>query len=608
MLEISNITPTPDTSSTYASKLGKFNKDNNILKIESVLSSFQIADGNFHEIDSALSGIDNKIKFLIANQDVTKHVIASKDKTWYYDGNGISSYDSLNVALDYVRNQPSIHVSFVDDMSASNIMALDQSIDIDLNQHSISCDAATFALVAYDGKIIVRNGKLYVPKINADASETKFAIYRGEVRLEDIEVDADASANVSQWNYRVFNISQSSNEILDIDNAGASVLKIGSNAKIDLHNAHKGEALIVCFSPKYTACKSPKIPSLSAENDFNQAFPDPSILSPRIIVDGFVKMSVVEGVTAKEDMPGFIAGNGQDTLKTIIDINHGAEIRADGHALYFGNAVQVNVNGGTILGDTGICMRSGFLNIPRNANPTIIGIGQYKEYDPLHTLKESGDWGRNLYLGHAVLLENNGSTAYGAMPVSADIKSGTFISYNNTAIGSYGIGTESSADPTIVMKNNNDKYQVKFTYTNSKGVVRANKAIYFFTRPTFFTDGIQTMKRESQEEYVYATGKNPDYHTALSSDAPTLNAVKFESGKKVDLTTIDSLYRAVKDIYMLLGVDKDNISSVVQDLAAGPSLLDAGAPVSIDPIESPTTEFGREIIDPEPIDIIPAQA
>ena len=103
MLEISNITPTSDTSSAYAFKLGKFNKDNDILKIESALSSFSIADGNFHEIDSALSGIDDKIKFLIANQDVTKHVIASKDKTWYYDGNGISSYDSLNAALDSVQ-------------------------------------------------------------------------------------------------------------------------------------------------------------------------------------------------------------------------------------------------------------------------------------------------------------------------------------------------------------------------------------------------------------------------------------------------------------------------------------------------------------------------
>lgn len=41
------------------------------------------------------------------------------------------------------------------------------------------------------------------------------------------------------------------------------------------------------------------------------------------------------------------------------------------------------------------------------------------------------------------------------------------------------------------------------------------------------------MRRESQEPYDYQTGKNPDYHTALSSDFPTLNAVKFESGKEV---------------------------------------------------------------------------
>lgn len=177
-------------------------------------------------------------------------------------------------------------------------------------------------------------------------------------------------------------------------------------------------------------------------------------------------------------------------MKTVININRGSEIRADGHALYFGNAVQVNVNGGTILGDTGICMRSGFLNIPRNANPTIVGIGKYKDYDPFHTLKESGDWGRNLYLGHAVLLENNGSTQYGAMPVSADIKSGTFISYNNTAIGSYGAAVHSSSDPTIVKNTNGTPYSYRATYTKKNGDQITNKPTYHFERPAFFTDGI----------------------------------------------------------------------------------------------------------------------
>lgn len=129
-------------------------------------------------------------------------------------------------------------------------------------------------------------------------------------------------------------------------------------------------------------------------------------------------------------------------MDTVVNIGGNARIFATGLGLYFENAGVINITGpASIIGSTGICMRGGTLNIPRDANPTIIGLGKYKPYDPKHTIKDGSDYGKNLNLGHALLVECNGNS-YGGRPVSADIRSGTFISYENTAIGSYGIKKE----------------------------------------------------------------------------------------------------------------------------------------------------------------------
>ena len=158
-------------------------------------------------------------------------------------------------------------------------------------------------------------------------------------------------------------------------------------------------------------------------------------------------MTKTDGVEV-EMWPGFIAGTGSDWLETVVNVEKHARIFAEEHGIYLGNNGIININGGYIVAGTGICMRSGTLNIPRDANPTIIGIAEPKEveiqeglsglYDPYHTLKHGSDWGSNLRLGHAILLESN-ALSYGKHVVEANIQSGTFISYNNTAIGSYGI-------------------------------------------------------------------------------------------------------------------------------------------------------------------------
>jgi hypothetical protein len=102
--------------------------------------------------------------------------------------------------------------------------------------------------------------------------------------------------------------------------------------------------------------------------------------------------------------------------------------------IYVGAYTNVTLNGCTIIAGTPIVMRGGVLNIPDNANPTLIATGEYKSYNPNHG---SSDHGSNLHLGHAILLEANNINEYGGHGISADIRSGKFLSYHNTTIGSY---------------------------------------------------------------------------------------------------------------------------------------------------------------------------
>lgn len=129
--------------------------------------------------------------------------------------------------------------------------------------------------------------------------------------------------------------------------------------------------------------------------------------------------------------PGFIAGTGLDFIETVVNIEANAKIFSDEHGIYLGNNGIININGpALIVAGTGICMRSGKLNIPRGANPTIIGTAEPKlveigaglsgYYDPLHSAKHGADWGTNLRLGHAICLESNG-TNYGKHNAEADI-------------------------------------------------------------------------------------------------------------------------------------------------------------------------------------------
>lgn len=598
-------------------RIGLLNKDSKILEISAVLSAFGKADGNFKYLEDQLSGMNDEVKFLLNTRDIIGQMIVTQLSTWYYDTNEVlHAYSSLRSAL---AANPTFEgkVNYAQDvnLTSGSLQISQRKITVDLNGHSLSCSRSSLVTLAFGGELTIQNGTIYLPKVFEDdenhsyGEEDKFVIFQGRLVLKNVRIDADLSKNGYIWDYTMFYLTQDRSEI-ELNDHGRSYLEIDKNCSIDMHEANLGECMICTFSPFYilTVRKYNGSPVMTAEEFWNR-FGTAETLMPTVTVDGNVRMTCSDSMVGQVEMyPSLITGNGQDRLDTVINIENNARIYAQGHGIYLGNRGTININGSaTIIGGTGICMRSGTLNIPLEANPTIIGIAEpmLREidgsrsisgfYDPLHSLKQSGDWGMNLNLGHAILLENNGPSSYGAKPASANIRSGTLISYHNTAIGSYGIATTSTSGVAA-----GQSQQYTYVPSGKTTAEAVTKTLNFFERPTNFASGIQVSKREAQKAYEYRNGENPDYGTAVLSSNPSLNAVKFEDGASANLSSDFGIARAVKDILVLLGMKESNIV-----LPQGGSHLmnaDPGEPPLIDPslpIEDLTEWPDIGIDDPE---------
>lgn len=477
-----------------------------------------------------------------------------------------------------------------DIVADGNMLALSaRQLVMDLQGHTISCNRPCLFELSYGSELVLQNGSIYAPRISETASDTeyKFKIFNARLLMKDIYLDCDGSRSKSQWNYRIFNLGQSYDEMTS--DVGRSYVEFDKSCRINMHDCDNGEHLIVSISP-YSSVSS-AYQALSTNTDFFEKYPTQRDYEKAIMptVTTYADVKILRSLSADEETsyPGFIGGTGSDWFETIVNIENEARIFAQGHGLYLGNNGVININGSaTVIGGTGICMRSGMLNIKRDANPTIIGVGDRTSvYTPLHTLNHNSDFGSNLHLGHAVCLEDNG-TSYGGKRVSADIQSGRFISYNNTAIGSYGIGTvlssklgypvaEAETRPvsawaylekgSYVGRTGTYSFlSTDFTTPLSAGDVLKEYTLYYCKRPENFIDGAQLDRRESQIPYDYETGANPDYRTAKNPEIPSINAVKFENGVSVDLSDIKGLLKAMKDVLILLGVKESNISGYTE--------------------------------------------
>jgi hypothetical protein len=84
--------------------------------------------------------------------------------------------------------------------------------------------------------------------------------------------------------------------------------------------------------------------------------------------------------------PQLTTGNGGDYGRASLVIGQHAYLNAgDGIGIYSGTNTEVRLEGGTVIGGTGIAMRRGTLIVPSDSNPVVIGSGPFREYMPYHS-------------------------------------------------------------------------------------------------------------------------------------------------------------------------------------------------------------------------------
>lgn len=164
----------------------------------------------------------------------------------------------------------------------------------------------------------------------------------------------------------------------------------------------------------------------------------------------------------------------------------------NGVALFINNRGLIEIQGGTIIGETGIVMRSGHLDVKDSANPLVVGTG-YRKYNPGHP---GGEGTSNLnILGNALVMESvnkygdikgfsDDKGTYSAP--TASVRSGDFRALRNVPIGSY--------------------------------AHLSSGTVYMPRTEGFFENGFLSQSPTSSE-YVYETADNVDYNILKTGSA-----------------------------------------------------------------------------------------
>ena len=225
--------------------------------------------------------------------------------------------------------------------------------------------------------------------------------------------------------------------------AKACEINIDRFCNINIDNASHGYDMIFwCFSPFALVSAYSFINTGIASNTYSAArlYGLPN-LKPKIYCDGKVKIAVdqtAESISADVNLNNAMYGtyvNGSHRIGVDFILGSNGEMNIEhGHGIYAAQEnFTVTLNGGRVIGDNGITIRGGKLVVPSDANPMVISNADYAKYNPAHA---SGQAGAGIFLGHAVLIEACADVDTGYGLATAEIKSGYYISRNNTSIAS----------------------------------------------------------------------------------------------------------------------------------------------------------------------------
>jgi len=356
--------------------------------------------------------------------------------------------------------------------------------------------------------------------VTSHKSGPKFTTYHGNLYFEDVDVELDCSTDTS-GGMRIlrFNASEDPNYVKK------QLVSIDRNTTFTMLDANYGEGMVALFTPYFRLVAAKHIMNKDQYEAKFGGMDDE--LAPELIIDGRCTMtftaaeaSIVKPYHAGdfEDLisyPNFVDTNGSDIKPSKVTVNENAYLNIkNGIGMYSGSQVHITLNGGTIIAGTGLVLRGGSLTIPSNSNVTVIGTGNFVRYIPYHSLVQRLDPGKTeptsgsdhclfLNLGHAIVLECNG-TNYGGKAVEADIQGGNLVSYNNTPIGSYGLGVTSTPSP----------------YSGVNALMSYNGTsmrLYFYQRLTKFIQNCEMNRPPAGIAHDYPSGHYPDYDLVAST-------------------------------------------------------------------------------------------
>lgn len=446
---------------------------------------------------TAVNQLNDTLKFLINAQNNANQMFVTQLSTWYCDDNNIvHNYSTLKDALDANPNfsgkvNITENITWNYDLVGTEsyrflYLSSGNKIEFDLNGNIITMGNTTqLATIVNNTEVTFKNGTIYadVDLYSCTATRIFYLANGGHVDCKSLDIDIidhmpnsdDYWINVFMtqpsdpvtglaidhngkiWNYNQLTKTSLSRLSIDADilssqgelSANGSRIEIDRFCNMIIRNSFHGyNEIFWLFSPAALvsayAYYEGGITTASALNMPAEAlkYGIPS-LKPYIFCDGKMKIQVDKthpNISNDIDLnyPQYgMYNNGAHRIGMDFYLGPDGELNIQhGHGIY--SAAQNNniiLYGGKVVGDNAITMRSGYLYIPSDADPTVIGNGNYSKYNPTHKIGQAGS---GIFLGHAVMLESNteNETSYGQ--VSACIQSGQFISKNNTSIASVG--------------------------------------------------------------------------------------------------------------------------------------------------------------------------